>query len=380
MARKKTQEEFLQDLKVVWKDSIITTDTYTGANNKIWFHCNRGLGHKPWKATPQNILSGHGCRECGYLSCAIKESVGSKIIKQRIEEVWGDRLKILSICNSTKGRLKVQCTICNHIWKPYYTNLIRGKSCPKCVSSIGEQLVASILEFNKIDYDPQHDFKIKGRTHRLDFVLKDSNDTWCVIQPDGSQHTWKYKQFKRSKADSERAFYERVSKDRDENKYLPALGVRVLRIPWIWFDLDNTFILLHDFLGYDLNKPNKDLPTGSIPTFKQTNNIIDEYLHGKSAKEVAEKYKICQDSVRGKFKKYHGMSRSAYYKKHPETRVKLSRPDHRKPVISIDKKAKVSYYKSITEASQATGVQMSNIQKCLYGQRKTAGGYSWKYA
>src|SRR5690554_1879638 len=40
----------------------------------------------------------------------------------------------------------------------------------------------------------------------------------------------------------------------------------------------------------------------------------------------------------------------------------------------------INTYKSISEASKLTGVNKSCIAKCCRGERKSAGGYTWKYS
>lgn len=39
----------------------------------------------------------------------------------------------------------------------------------------------------------------------------------------------------------------------------------------------------------------------------------------------------------------------------------------------------IAEYDSILKASIKTGVQKQNICKCCKGERKTAGGFIWKY-
>ena len=53
-----------------------------------------------------------------------------------------------------------------------------------------------------------------------------------------------------------------------------------------------------------------------------------------------------------------------------------------KPVVMCDKntKEKIKIFESITEASEKTGITLGNISKVCKGQRKSAGGYFWKYA
>ena len=39
----------------------------------------------------------------------------------------------------------------------------------------------------------------------------------------------------------------------------------------------------------------------------------------------------------------------------------------------------IRVWKNQTEASQATGIQRSNISACCYGKLKTAGGFRWSF-
>lgn len=51
-----------------------------------------------------------------------------------------------------------------------------------------------------------------------------------------------------------------------------------------------------------------------------------------------------------------------------------------KAVIQYDKKMNmINEYYGITEASKKTNINISNISKCCKNQRKTAGGYIWKF-
>ena len=50
-----------------------------------------------------------------------------------------------------------------------------------------------------------------------------------------------------------------------------------------------------------------------------------------------------------------------------------------KPVIQISLDGKIiREFKSITEASKVTGINLGNISSCSLGIIPTAGGYVWK--
>lgn len=439
MPKKLTQEQFLEKLREVHGDTITTDDRYVRSSAKITFHCNARLGHEDWEATPNKILGGQGCPKCRYIKSSarqvkshsefIKEinkvagdsiiiegkyvndrtkikfkckycdntwettpnhilrgqgcprcreitRASSKILSQseflaKLRIAHGDTVSPLGKYKNAKTPIDVLCNLCSYKWKVSPAHLLGGSGCPNCASSSGEQTVRAILEFNNINYDPQHNFKIKGNIHRLDTILKDKNNNWCVIQPDGQQH------FKsNSYMGGEKEFEHRKQMDRDENKYLPALGVRVLRIPWFWFDLDNIFILLQDFLGYKLNKPDKDY----APKYKRIKDMVYDYLRHGNRCAIAKKYGVNEQYPTRAFKEYFGMTYLEYTKLHPEYYKKNSNAHTRTVIQYSDSSTTVVYYPSIVSASSTLGIAQSNIGKCLNNKRNHSGGYKWEYA
>lgn len=61
-------------------------------------------------------------------------------------------------------------------------------------------------------------------------------------------------------------------------------------------------------------------------------------------------------------------------------RVQKNRKDESKPVEQYTLSMEfVAEYPSIKEAERQTGIHNSIISKCCRGERKSAGGYKWKY-
>lgn len=375
--KKLTQNGFLKKLAKVHGNKVTTSDRYITALTKISFHCTN-CGHD-WKTTPSHVLDGSGCPLCASSKISRALSSTQSQFLYKLSRVHGNLIATQDKYINAKTKMKFYCNKCGYVWSATPDSILRGQGCPGCKSSSGEQIVRAILEFNEIDYDPQYDFTIRGKIHRLDFVLKDNKSNWCVIQPDGVQHTWKYKQFIKDKKEAEQVFKDRVSRDKDENKYLPILGVRVLRIPWIWFDLDNIFILLQDFLGYNLKKPNKYY----IPKYKNIKEMVYDYLEHGNIKNICSKYQVSYYSVINNFKSYFGMTRKEYAKLHPEYHIYWGSNSGSFKSISvccIDGHGTCTRYPSISEASRKTGASYSSISNCIHGKQKTAGGYRWEYA
>lgn len=362
-ASRLSQHEFMVKLNKVQGTKITTEDKYMGYSTKMAFHCE--VCNTTWQALPSNILKGSGCPRCKAIKISNLKVKSQEQFLSELEQVHGGTIRAKSKYKNSDTKIQLYCNLCGNTWDAFPSHILQGEGCPNCASSSGEQTVASILEFNNIDYDPQHNFKIKGKTHRLDFVLKDEDNNWCVIQPDGVQH------FKK-----QHPFYRGTKLDREENRYLPALGVRVLRIPWFWFDLDNTFILLQEFLGYDLKKPNKDY----VPAYKRIKEMVYDYLTFGNRQEVSLKYKVSKAYISLKFKEYFGMSYMNYTKLHPEYYRKRPSTKPTRTIVQYNIGSDiVTYYPSIMSASRKLKIPHENIIKCLQGKRNSAGGYKWEY-
>ena len=67
-------------------------------------------------------------------------------------------------------------------------------------------------------------------------------------------------------------------------------------------------------------------------------------------------------------------------RKQSEEHIKKRAEKTSKPVYSIDKESGlITYWESIREAENCTGISKGNICDCLKGRQKSAGGYTWHY-
>ncbi len=59
----------------------------------------------------------------------------------------------------------------------------------------------------------------------------------------------------------------------------------------------------------------------------------------------------------------------------------LNRPDQSKWVIKLNKNNEIlHFYPSTAQAERETGINYRRISECCRGERKSAGGFTWKYA
>lgn len=59
--------------------------------------------------------------------------------------------------------------------------------------------------------------------------------------------------------------------------------------------------------------------------------------------------------------------------------INRNHPKLSKNVLQIEKDKTIASYPSTREASRITGISQSDISRTALGERKTAGGYGWKY-
>ena len=344
-----------------------------GNTIKVEVICNRC--HQKYEVFA-NTLSNPNKSNCSW--CSGRHELNTEIAQRRVGEKTHGKIQIVGKYISRHAPLDLECNVCGNTWTGDYGHIMLGRGCPQCASSSGEQVISSILDYNNIEYSQQERIYLRGRLHQVDKVVRDCNDILCVIQPDGEQHYWVTKQIDRNGKDAEKEFNHRVSMDRDENELLPALGIRVLRIPWIWFDLDDTFTLLRDFLGYDLKKPGRDY----VPMYKRVKEMAYAYLESYKMEPVIKKYKVSRGTLTANFRRYFGMNKTEYIKAHPECKKSLPPQLNKssKAVVSIDSDENKNLYYSLHEAESKTGISCSNISSCIHGKHPTAGGLHWEFA
>ena len=101
---------------------------------------------------------------------------------------------------------------------------------------------------------------------------------------------------------------------------------------------------------------------------------------GSSYKRTDETRKKSSESMTGKKNPMYGKHHSE------ETRNKMSEAHKEKiyanikPILQFSKDGEfIAEYPSIMEASRQTGCNLGHICSCCRGERKSAGGFIWKY-
>ena len=106
---------------------------------------------------PANMLSGTGCNECG------NKKIGEKLTKpflQFKEELYNINPNVIILGEYIKqsSHIRVKCNVCNHEWSPLGTSLLSGFGCPMCANSHGEKRIDKYLHDLNIKHAHQKEY------------------------------------------------------------------------------------------------------------------------------------------------------------------------------------------------------------------------------
>lgn len=123
-----SNEQFLAKLKHV-NSNIVPMEKYVSYTKKIRFKCL--MCGTIWTATPNNILGGKECPQCGLKSSNDKRSLNPDLIVKRIKQL-SPSIDLLSKPQTYKKHVKCKCLICDNLWDTSVASLLAGHGCPQC--------------------------------------------------------------------------------------------------------------------------------------------------------------------------------------------------------------------------------------------------------
>lgn len=280
--RKKTNEEFIEEVKSLVSNEYTFLDSYQGSKIKIPVRHNK-CG-KEYFVTPNNFLTGYRCPYCngGHVKSTsnfyseVERLVGSeytfigeyhgnksnmKVIHNTCghsyyvsplhfirgsrcpycshrhnkstleykEELVAKGINIIPLENykGTGQKIKHECLVCGNTWYVCPNHVLSGSQCPNCSlhskQSTGERLVEQYLIDHNIIYEyPKTfpDLRDKKKLH-YDFYLPEIN---CLIEYQGIQHYYPTR--------GSRQYAIQVKHDQIKKEYALANNYMLVEIPY----------------------------------------------------------------------------------------------------------------------------------------------------
>lgn len=196
--------------------------SYINMSTPIACYCEKHNVY--WKTTPQNILSGHGCIECGKEKLSEQHTYTQSEFENLIKFV-NPNIEVISDYKGMEYDITVKCKKCGYVWTLNAQSLkANGTHCKKCSYTYkGEDRIIEILHNFNCNFIHQHKFEDckDKKCLPFDFYLPDFN---LCIEFDGEQH---YKP--KFGMDN---FIQTQKHDKIKNEYCESHNIELLRIPY----------------------------------------------------------------------------------------------------------------------------------------------------
>lgn len=167
-----------------------------------------------------------------------------EIFEEEIRKRYGDEYTIIGAYETGLTKIDVRHNGCGLIWSTLPKDLLRDKRCPNCYTSKGEAYIRDFLISKGVEYEME--YKINECRHKrplpFDFAIK-INGELRLIEFDGSQH------FGNSNYWGDDNQYDNIRRnDNIKNDYCRENNIPLLRIPYWWLRNDKIDEALNGFI------------------------------------------------------------------------------------------------------------------------------------
>ena len=223
----KTHKQFVEDVYQAVENEYTVIGEYINSKNKISIKHNK-CGNQ-YEVQPNVFLGGSRCPYCAGLKKKTTEE-----FKQEVFDLTGKEYSVLGKYKNTRTKIKMKHNKCGHVYEVIPNYFLQGTRCPVCKSFKGEQKIADFLIKNKIKFETQKTFEdLKDKKLlRFDFYIPDKN---LLIEYDGKQHFEPVDFSGNSPEQADENFKNRKIRDKIKNNYCKENNIKLLRIKYTDF-------------------------------------------------------------------------------------------------------------------------------------------------
>lgn len=223
-----SEDEFIEKLSIV-KPTIVLEGKYLGSKTKVMFRCL--IDGCVWDATPYHILHDSGCPMCKSRKQSERQLLSHEEYVNRLKEVNNN---IIPIEEYRRNNIPIlhKCLKCGYEWYAYPNYLMSDHGCcPKCNCTRGESRIMNFLNDYNIEYIFQKTFDNLKYKNSLfyDFYLPSLN---TLIEYDGEFHY--------IDIFNNGTFEEGKIRDNIKTEYATKNNITLIRIPyWEFNNIEN---------------------------------------------------------------------------------------------------------------------------------------------
>lgn len=239
---KKSTKQFKQEVYDLVGDEYIFFGEYINNHTKLL--CKHKKCGYEWMISPSNFLTGKRCPQCFGNMLKTQQQ-----FENEVYSLVGKEYSVVGKYINNKTKIKIKHNTCGFTWQIAPSNFLRGRRCPQCSESKGEQLIRKYLESQNINFEQEYSFDdligIGGGFLRFDFAVFDNTSSLkFLIEYDGEFHFEKYYE--------DQNFDKIQIHDQRKNQYCKDNNIQLLRIPyWKFNDIEkilNKGLNKHDLL------------------------------------------------------------------------------------------------------------------------------------
>jgi Zn ribbon nucleic-acid-binding protein len=241
---KKDTDTFKKEVKDLYGNEYKVLGEYINSDTRISMKHSCG---NIYEVLPHRFLAGDKC-----LSCYGNKKYTIESFKQKVKEMHGNNFEVLGEYTNNKTPIELKHS-CGYVYSTRPDNFLKGHGCPKCnkSSSKGEISIEANLKKRNINYIRHYRFEnLKSiRTLEFDFaVLNEDKSLNALIEFDGIQHF-------------ESTFYSKnlqevQARDKMKDEYCKENNLNLIRIPY-------TNIKDIPKIIKNIEKSSTTIPTGS---------------------------------------------------------------------------------------------------------------------
>lgn len=132
--KKKTHEEFVEEVRKIYGDEYTVLGVYNGNKEKVLIrHNNESCGYFEKPVSPNHFLRGRKCRKCADQDKHDKMRKSHDGFVEEVYKLVGEEYSVIGTYRNGLSNIKMKHNYCGYQWSPRACEFVNsGKRCPKC--------------------------------------------------------------------------------------------------------------------------------------------------------------------------------------------------------------------------------------------------------
>lgn len=225
MSQKKynTSEDIKKRVSEKYEGRLIMVGDYTSLEVKTSFKCT--IHNSYIDRAPRVVLSANTnvCKSCIAEASSKRQLSNAESVQSKLDKLHNGTIMILGEYKGNHTKTLFKCLDCDKVFNAEPNAVTRISGCPRCKVSKGEKAISSILNSLDVLYTPQKTFDDCKYKRKLPFDFYIESEN-LLIEYDGLQHSKPIDYF-----GGEEAYKKQVIKDSIKTKYAIDNNIRLLR-------------------------------------------------------------------------------------------------------------------------------------------------------